>query len=110
MPIYDYSCDKCEKDFEVLKSIKEYDGIDTCPKCGNLGRRLLSCKIEFLGTKIEDAEFNPGLGKITKNKRHRDELAKRAGLIEVGNESTDSIHKHFDKQRADKIKKSWESE
>ena len=107
-PIYDYHCEKCDDDFEVIKSIKEYDGKDPCPTCGNVGQRILSCSIYFTGTKIEDAEFNVGLGKVTKSKKHRDELAKRIGAIEIGNESPDKIHDHFDKQREEKRMRSWE--
>jgi len=107
-PIYDYQCDKCEKQYEIIKSIKEYDGKDACPVCGLVGERKLSCGIQFIGTKIEDAEFNYGLGAITKSKAHRDELAKRKGMIEVGNENPDKFHEAFDKSRADKRRKSWD--
>jgi len=108
MPIYDYSCLKCDKNYEVIKSIKEYNGKDPCPTCGNVGDRRFSCRIEFIGAKVEDAEFNVGLGKITKGKRHREELAKQMGVVEVGNEKTDSIHKHFDKARDEKRQKAWD--
>ena len=107
-PIYDYSCELCGKEYEVYKSIKEYDAKDPCPLCGKVGSRILSCSIQFLGTKIEDAEFNIGLGKITKSKKHRDELAKQMNLIEVGNENPEKIHDKFDKQREEKRIRSWE--
>lgn len=95
--------------FEVVRSIKEYDGKDQCPTCGNIGARDYSrCKFHFTGTKIEDAEFNPGLGRITKSKAHRNELAKQLGVEEIGNENPDSIHKHFDTTRAEKLEKSWD--
>ncbi len=74
-------------------------------------RRIYThCKFHFTGTKIEDAEFNPGLGRVTKSKAHRDELAKKLGAVEIGNDSKDpdSLHKHFDSERETKIKKSWD--
>jgi putative FmdB family regulatory protein len=109
MPIYDFFCEKCDLEAEIVQSIKDYDGNWTCTSCGNPGRRIYKyCSFHFTGTKIENAEFNPGLGKITKSKRHRDELAKKMGVIEVGNESPDKIHKHFDSTREDKLKKSWD--
>ena len=108
MPTYDYLCEKCEIEFEVIKSIKEYDGKDECPACGNVGRRIFSCQVHFVGTKIEDAEFNPGLGQITKSKRHRDELARKLGVEEIGNEKPDRVHKHFDDSRAAKSRKAWD--
>lgn len=108
MAIYDYSCEKCDINFEVIKSIKEYDGKDQCPQCGNIGTRILSCQIYFAGTKIEDVEYNPGLGCITKSKKHRDEIAKSRGLIEVGNECPEKTEQRYTKQREDKRKKSWD--
>ena len=109
MPIYDWFCEKCEIEEEVIQSIKEYTGKWDCPMCGNPGRRIYSrCQWYFTGTKIEDAEFNPGLGRITKSKAHRKELAKQMGVEEVGNEKPEAIHKHFDTSREQKLKKSWD--
>ena len=109
MPIYDFYCDKCDLEYEIVQSIKEYTGKWSCTACGNETRRIYThCSFHFTGTKIEDAEFNPGLGKITKSKRHREELAKQMGVVEIGNEKPETIHKHFDSSRADKLKKSWE--
>ena len=107
-PIYDYFCQMCEEPYEVTKSIKEYDGQDRCPVCANIGSRIFSCNIYFTGTKIEDAEYNPGLGRITKSKSHREELAKQLNVVEVGNEKPESIHKHFDQARETKRKKAYE--
>lgn len=108
MPIYDYDCEKCDKEYEIIKSIKEYDGKDQCPTCGNIGKRKLSRNIYFTGTKVEDAEYNPAFGKVTKSKKHRDELAKRMNLVEIGNEKTETIHNVFDKAREDKRKKAYD--
>lgn len=108
MPWYDYACEKCDKDYEIIKSIKEYDGQDPCPECGIVGSRKLSKNIFFTGTKIEDAEYNPALGTITKSKKHRDELAKRMNLVEIGNEKPETIHNIFDKSREEKRKKAYD--
>ena len=108
MPTYDYFCDKCDKDYEVIKSIKEYDGKDQCPACENIGTRIFSCNIQFIGTKVEDAEYNPAFGKVVKNKYERNELAKKFNVIEIGNENPNKIHANFDKQREEKRKKAYE--
>lgn len=111
MPTYDWLCEKCDLEFETVESIREYTGCKTCDQCGNPTRRIFkNCSFHFTGTKIEDAEFNPGLGQITKSKRHREELAKKLNVVEIGNDhkSTDSLHSHFDSERARKIKKSWD--
>ena len=110
MSTYDYFCEKCDKNYEVIKSMKEYDGKDPCPICGNTGSRIFSCKILLSGTKIEDAEYNPALGAVTKNAHHRKELAKQLGVVEVGNDfgSGEKLQKHLDDQRISKIKKAYD--
>lgn len=107
MPTYPYNCAKCQSDFEVIKSIKEYNGKDICPECGNIGQRIY-VPVIFYGEKVQNAEYNVGLGKITKNKQHREELAKRMNLVEIGNEKPEVIHKKFDNDREEKRKKSWD--
>lgn len=110
MPTYDYFCEKCDKNYETIVSIHQYDGKDKCPECGNIGQRIFSCKIEFIGTKVEDAEYNVGLGRITKSKRHRQELANQLGAVEIGNEKPETVFKHFDTQREEKLKKAYDDE
>lgn len=108
-PIYDWLCEKCELEFETVQSMREYDGKANCVQCGNLAIRIYKyCKFHFTGTKIEDAEFNPGLGQITKSKAHRDELAKKMGAVEIGNEKPEAIHSHFDSARETQKKKNWD--
>lgn len=34
MPVYEYLCRKCEKEFEVIKSISDFDPASVrCPNC-----------------------------------------------------------------------------
>ena len=106
--IYDYNCDTCDIPFDVVKSMHDSSRPEICPKCGQTGRRIYSSKIYFTGTSVEDAEYNIGLGKITKSKRHRDELAKNMGLIEVGNEDPNKLTEQLEKNRIDEHKKGWE--
>lgn len=42
MPIYEYNCEKCDCNFEILTSVGEEKHV-TCPKCGtNEVKRQLS--------------------------------------------------------------------
>ncbi len=41
MPIYDYRCEKCGKEFEIEQKISE-SPIKKCPKCGGRVTRLIS--------------------------------------------------------------------
>ena len=63
----------------------------------------------FSGTAVQNAEYNPGLGCVVKNKAHRDELAKRKGLVEVGNDfkGGEGMQKHFDKKRDEAREERW---
>lgn len=41
MPLYAYTCEKCEKDFEAITNLKDADDAE-CPDCGsgNVERHL----------------------------------------------------------------------
>jgi putative FmdB family regulatory protein len=41
MPIYEYHCKSCKKDFEVLQKITE-PPLAVCPACGKKVKRLIS--------------------------------------------------------------------
>ena len=104
---YDYHCEACNKPYDVIKFMSEYDGKDKCPDCGAQGRRVYSSNIEFIGTKVQDAYKCTGLGEVIKSKRQRDELIKKKDLIEVGSEKPEKIHQHFEAERQARRDKSW---
>lgn len=109
MPTYEFNCPKCEEKFETFESIHSYDGDGECPKCGNVSReRILSANIHFIGTAVQSPEYNPAFGQVVKNKNHRAELAKRNGLVEIGNEKPEKLHKAAEETRADNHKRSWD--
>ncbi len=35
MPIYEYSCKKCNKNFELISSMADGDKTRQCPECGS---------------------------------------------------------------------------
>lgn len=41
MPIYEYRCAKCKKNFELLQKISD-EPRAACPKCGKKAKRLIS--------------------------------------------------------------------
>jgi len=108
MPTYEYECEKCDVVFEVTKAISEYKTPENCEACGNVARKLVSRPAGFVGEKVEDAEYNPGLGMVTKSRNHRKEIAKRKNLEEVGSERPEVIHNYFDKARETKRKKAYD--
>lgn len=42
MPIYEYFCSKCGREFELRRSLSEADNPALCPKCGSEGQKLIS--------------------------------------------------------------------
>lgn len=111
MPTYDYVCPKCDTSHEVIKYMSESDRIEKCPTCENeMTRDWSNINVQLTGTKIENAEYNPGLGVVTKSKNHREEIARQKGVVEIGNDykSADHMSAEFTKSREDKLKKSWE--
>ncbi len=46
MPIYDFHCDKCKKNFEIISKISDSDKVK-CPKCGFKLKRITSSKMNF---------------------------------------------------------------
>jgi putative FmdB family regulatory protein len=100
--VYEYYCESCNIAFDVVKSTSEYNSKEYCQSCLGNTVKLFS-RPQLIGLS-DRAEYNPAFGCIVKNKQHRNELAKRHGFIEVGNEKVD-----FTKQREDKRAKNWES-
>lgn len=108
MPIYLYKCQKCQNTFDVVKSMSDIDRQELC-ECGHTAERRINFRGELLGTAVEEAEYNPGLGCWTKNKRHRQEIAKRRGLVEIGNdEKPDDGYKRFQREREKKHALGWD--
>lgn len=92
----------------MVKRADDYARPENCSGCGVEARReFVPQRIYFSGTKVEEAEYNPGLGCIVRGKKEREEICKVKGLQEIGNEPIASVNKHYDKAREDKFEKSW---
>jgi putative FmdB family regulatory protein len=108
MPIYPYKCNACGHRVEVVRSIKETAGEQPCPECDEPMAYVFT-RTTVIGAAVQHAEFNPGLGLVTKNKQHREEIAKQRGLIEVGNESRESVGRKIQQDHAEKIEREWDA-
>lgn len=107
--IYDYECTACKHQFEVIKSVKEYDNPEHCEKCQGVGRRVLSAKVGIHGASDWDtAHYSPAFGKVVKNNLEARRLAKERGWVEVGNENVERIHSHYDKQKEEKQERGYQ--
>jgi putative FmdB family regulatory protein len=105
--IYLYCCPKCTGEFDVWKPAKDMDAPEECANCKVEAKRVICAPRGFINAGVENAEFNAGLGCVTKNRQHRAEICKRRGLEEIGNEKPDTIHKAADDALASKL--SWEN-
>lgn len=92
MPTYDYACSNCGADFDIIKAIAELNRQENCPSCRSEKTDRRISRTHFYGASDWDkSEYNPGLGIVTKNSKHRDREAKARGLIEVGNEDVAKV-------------------
>lgn len=106
--VYEYSCPQCNNRFDVVKSVQMMDSPESCERCHvSAIRDFVPSRVHFTGTRVEHAEYNPGLGCIVRNKSHRAELCKIKGVEEIGNEKPESLHKHFDQKREEKFEQAW---
>ena len=115
MPTYDYKCAACDHSFAEIRSITDYSDKpeDPCPSCGALcgvnSRDFSKSRPLFSGTSVQNAEFNPGLGQVVKNKYHREELARKKGLVEVGNDfnSGEKMQDIYKQKKKEELESKW---
>jgi putative FmdB family regulatory protein len=53
MPIYQYYCEKCEKEFELKRLMAEIDKPAPCPKCKKAGTRLVTAFSSMVGLHLK---------------------------------------------------------
>ena len=61
MPIYEYRCDTCSGNFEVLTSFAERDKAQSCPMCKTARSKVLVSSFASIGgSDSAPLNFNPG--------------------------------------------------
>jgi putative FmdB family regulatory protein len=105
---YEYLC-SCSHRFDVIKGVADLNREEKCPQCQAVAERQFSFRVHITGARVTHAEYNPGLGQVVKSKYHKEELCKRMGVVEVGNDfrNGEKMQKEFDTARADKREKRW---
>jgi putative FmdB family regulatory protein len=53
MPIYQYYCEKCEREFELKRLMAEIDKPAPCPKCKKAGTRLVTAFSSMVGLHLK---------------------------------------------------------
>lgn len=108
MPTYVYECEDCKLISDIVKPMMESSREEKCDKCSSSLRRIYT-SFHVIGASVQNAEYNPGLGCVVKNKKHRDEIAKSKGLVEIGNDfsSGNKMQKHFETRKKQDLEDSW---
>lgn len=109
--IYEYHCERCEKNFDVMKHHDLHRRQEYCPDCKAIGVRRYRIARPIIDK--TQAEYYHSLGTVVKNKHHRKELMKIHNLEEVGNERPETLHKEADKtleSKKAKQKAAWDHE
>lgn len=110
---YVYKCTGCNRRFEVVKSVKDMDVNEYCPKCDSPGEKAFMPENIYVSkAAVTHAEYNPGLGCVVKNDYHKSEILKKRDLVEVGNDfgSGEKMQKDFDTAREKKLADRWEKD
>ena len=58
MPIFEYHCDECGADFEVLQRTREIKDLPKCPSCGAQNTKKRFSAFATAGTEKETAGDN----------------------------------------------------
>lgn len=101
--IYEYECEECNIKRDVIKPVREYNTPEKCFECGKGMRKLISISRPIVDSM--QPEYYHSLGTVVKSKRHRRELMKARGLVEVGSEKPNTVHSSMDKQLASRKQK-----
>ena len=68
MPLYEYYCQDCDKEFEALRSHSQADDPAPCPRCGKESPRLLST-FSFKSSTFTAPKLGPSKGRVLKPRR-----------------------------------------
>lgn len=110
--IYEYLCTPCNRTFDVVKSVKDFNREELC-ECGGVATRQFTPNVNALprvsGLTYE-AQYNPAFGKVIKNKREERYEAEKRGMVQVGNDfgSGEKMQKHFDQVKQEKLDKAYD--
>lgn len=106
--IYEYECGICNVVVEIIKPVSEYRKPENCSRCGFKLEQLITGGSGILIKPTSWPEYNPGLGTVVKNSKHRQEVAKAKGLIEIGSENVEKMADKAKKEREQKREKEWD--
>lgn len=104
MPTYPYHCKICDRNQDIIKSVRFLDDEEICEKCGNgpMDREIAAVQINTSNCQFQ-THFNHAFGKVVKSKNQiNDEVRRINGetgknIVEVGNDNLQSVKKPYKK-------------
>jgi len=93
LPVYQYKCEKCFREFEVKKSFNDDSNHVKCPECGKDAKRVfIAPAIIFKGSGfyVTDYKANATLPSGDKDKPKEVKAPEAAAKTEKKTETTDS--------------------
>jgi len=88
MPVYNYVCDKCNKEYDEFLKMADCKQETKCPDCGEVGRRDYSMRqSEPTFTDKLYPYWDRALNKVFHNKNERSAHLEKVGLRENGGET-----------------------
>lgn len=88
--IYVYECGICNHTAEIAKHHSEIDSVEFCPSCNVEMHRVIQAS-NFKCYDHMYGEWNPGLGEHVHSEKHKKQIMKEKGLVEIGNEQVDKF-------------------
>ncbi|MBI2304879.1 MAG: zinc ribbon domain-containing protein [Chloroflexi bacterium] len=59
MPLYEYFCPQCQKEFELMRPLSKAEEPASCPRCGTRSEKLVSTFAARTGSYIRPPEGPP---------------------------------------------------
>jgi putative FmdB family regulatory protein len=108
--IYIYECCLCGQRFDIIKSYKDIDNIEFCPKCqSDKSRRIITGGTGFIGANDWDtAHFSHVLGRKVNSFKEEQRLARQMGCEEIGNEPVENVHKYYESRKQKELDQTYE--
>lgn len=112
MPTYPYFCPPCDCTWDIVKPMAESHSEEHCPRCDVVAvKGVANFQVDKLclttGSGISTTEFNPGLGCWTESTKHAERIAERRGLVPIGTEPVENLHKRYEKQKEETRAERW---
>lgn len=89
--------------------MSDIDTAESCEACGSGSVQRQIASSAFERSSVFEPYFEPALGCKIVSKSQKAQVLKRKGLIEVGNESPESMYRNLEVPREKRIAARWDN-